>query len=87
MRTYIHKLRQKPDAHKKHFALTVAGGVTLIIFTIWISTFSVRFSAPVQAQNIQTGESPFSAIRSNFATGIEGVMDAMQGIKRAFGGR
>ena len=35
MRQYLATLHQKPDHHKKRFALLVSGSFTLLIFGIW----------------------------------------------------
>lgn len=36
MNSYIKSLPNKSRRHKKHFALAVSAGVTLLIFAIWL---------------------------------------------------
>ncbi len=43
MHPFIKKLRAKPETTRKQIAFAVSSVIMLGIFTIWISTFSMRF--------------------------------------------
>ena len=83
MRQYLATLHQRSDRHKKNFALAVAGGATLLMFSIW---FAVNFSQPTTvAQNnlpsvhtlVAQGQvqdiSPFAAVTANVAASWEAL--------------
>lgn len=37
MRRYIEELKKRPDHHRQRVALGVSGGITAIIFVLWVS--------------------------------------------------
>lgn len=70
MENYLEQLRQKPDHHKRYFALGVSGCFTAIIFLAW--TFAhFGGAATVVAENVpnqgREGQSPFESISNSVA--------------------
>jgi hypothetical protein len=78
MKKYLRTLHQRPDAHKKRFALLVAGVVTLLIFAVW--SF-VTFSQPttVADSGATAQENLASATEAN--AGVTPFQDILSGIK------
>jgi hypothetical protein len=80
MRKTIQNLRSKPEGTRKAIALFSSGAITLMIFFVWVTTFSFRqehgsiisridFKTPVQAMTSSTA-SVFDSLR-NKVSGVE----------------
>jgi hypothetical protein len=74
MRKYLATLHQRPDHHKRRFALLTSGVVTLSIFIIWslvrfgsMTSSNVADSQPNTAA-VATSITPLQAIGSSIAT-------------------
>lgn len=71
-RAHVHKLRQRPDHHKKAIAFTVAFTVTLIVFIFWYF-FSIprifREYQVIRDQNerLDIEENPFKEFQEKYS--------------------
>ena len=83
MRKYLATIHEKPEHHKKRFALMVSGGFTLIIFAIW-SLVNIGPSDRVVA-NDQNEISPFESLKASIGAAIQvlrsDVGDLKQGLE------
>ena len=76
MSQYLSNLKQKPDHHKRRFALMVSGIFTLAIFGLW-SLAHVGSLHPVVAEGQGTevsAPSPLSALWSGTATAFKAIV-------------
>jgi hypothetical protein len=74
---YLERLRAKSIREKQNFALLVSGGVTAIIFIIWISAFMMSFKETENQAAVGSNPSPFSEIKKQ-------VQDTIAGAKERF---
>ncbi len=88
MRKYLAALHQKPDHHKKRFALLASSTVTLFIFGVWsLATFGVSGGAADQAgvskDSAKVGGevSPLGSWRADLATGLEALKGNFRELK------
>jgi len=44
----LERLRKKPETHRRRIAFIISASIVGIIFLVWLSVLSVRFSASVQ---------------------------------------
>jgi hypothetical protein len=80
MRKYLATLHQKPEHHKKRFALLVSGTTTLFIFTIWcvakfgtFGTTSVIATTPSQKDTSIEAMSPIQSIRASASEALSAL--------------
>ena len=87
MRRYLATLHEKPDHHKKRFALLVSGGFTLILFIGWTV---VRFGAPglqiskapdVKIQNKTEEVTPIGTLKATVKDGWDSITSQFGEIK------
>ncbi|MEK7569638.1 MAG: hypothetical protein AAB500_01990 [Patescibacteria group bacterium] len=73
MRKIIHKLRQKPEEHRRslmHLAMIV---FAVILFAFWTWSFGGSISSPETASNIEEGLAPFSVLKTNIIDGYKSL--------------
>ncbi len=93
MKKYFATLHQKPERHKKRFALLVSGTTTLLIFALWcLVTFGVKgtlaqdFSTNSQtnrSQDLEVG--PLESLRQGLASSVEGWSQILETMKTGLG--
>lgn len=83
MRNYIENLKERPDHHKRRFALLVSGTFTLAIFAIWtLTTFSPNESVVATENKVKVEErGPLSSLTSSFATVFQAVKGDINTLK------
>lgn len=90
MKKYLNNLYNKPDHHKKRFALLASGTITLIIFGFWSLTVFPQTAQEQIAQ--ETTESvavkevsPFESIGMNLASSLEALKNSLEELKNGIG--
>jgi len=78
MRKYLAELHTKPAHHKKRFAFLVSGGVTLVMFSIWMLATFGNGGTLAQEEKSQNEVSPLESI-------MAGVGESFEGIRGSFG--
>ena len=83
MRKYLSTLHQRPDHHKRRFALLTSGAITLFIFTVWSFVNFGTLGTESQAVALsETNEvSPFQSLRESLASSFEAFRDTAVEIK------
>jgi hypothetical protein len=87
MKKYLASLKDKPEPHKKRFALLVSGSATLVIFAIWtMVTFGGGTMDESKKANAQVTKevSPFASLREGLAASFAGLSEALGGAKATF---
>lgn len=83
MRKFLAQLHQKPDHHKKQFALLTSATVTLFIFGIWsITTFGVHQEVIAKEKTEEVG--PLQSLRANVISSFGAMGDSFSQIKSSF---
>jgi len=94
MKKYLSTIHQRSPAHKRHFALVVSGGITLIIFGLW-SLVVFGNKNPILAENPSSGvvvsttidnsnvSSPFDDISSGVASVFEAIKNQFFQVKQS----
>ncbi|MCR4311461.1 MAG: hypothetical protein NUV54_02765 [Candidatus Taylorbacteria bacterium] len=62
---YLEQLRNRPYGERKKVAVLGASIVTGVIVLVWISTFSVRSSKPIDTVALQEELRPFQEIKES----------------------
>lgn len=81
MYKYLDKVRQKPDHHKKRFALMVSSTVTMAIFAVWsFVMFGVPSTGSVLADRStervsEEEHSPFESLRANTLSAFSSIKE------------
>ena len=70
IKKYLTTLHERPHAHRKRFALAVAGGFTLIVFAIWSS---VTFTQKPEVAKVTTGPVDLAATSQPSTSGLANV--------------
>jgi len=82
MRQYLATLHQRPDHHKKRFALLVSGSFTLLIFGIW---FLVRTGGESVVAKDSKEVTPFGSFQASVGAALKvlkgNVGDVEQGLE------
>lgn len=81
MKRFIKKLKEKPDHHKNMIAFGTSGAVTLVIFTLWIYTFSFQVDREIVAKKKIDFYSPFETISETTASVFSAFKKQIGGIK------
>ncbi len=89
MKRYFAELHQKPDHHKKRFALLASGSVTLFIFGVWsLATFGMSGGeiigsshSPTPPVTVENEVSPFQSLRMSLASAMEALQGSFQELK------
>ena len=80
-------MHERPERHKKRFALVVSGVFTLLIFTFWsMATFGVGDTISLQeveAERAHQETSPFESLYSSAVSGFEDILSNVSLIKGA----
>ncbi|MBX4188999.1 hypothetical protein KW785_00175 [Candidatus Parcubacteria bacterium] len=86
MRKYIETMKERPHSHKRAFALSVSGAVTLMIFAIWSFVHFGQTSVVAtqedqnnlaavvgagEAVNVPDGVTPFENLKSGVESSFE----------------
>lgn len=69
---WLDNLRQKSDKQKNIIALSTAFSITVLIFTVWLSTLSPRFNT-TEEDVVVKRSSPLRDINENLAAAFETV--------------
>lgn len=80
MDSYIERLRNKPDHHKRRIAMGLATFFTSLIFVVWLSVLLPQGSQTNVATNTgkkANADTPFSTLKS-------GVAQVYQAVKTSF---
>jgi len=93
MKRYLQTIHQRSEAHKKRFALVVAGSITVIIFLIW--SFVSFNNATTVASTDNTNDNNLAAVDTStsadqtavtpFEDLMSGISSAIDGLKQSFG--
>lgn len=90
MGKYLDTLHQKPDHHKKRFALLASATITLFIFGIWsMVTFGVNGGILARIKNTSTAPektakieiSPLQSLRMNLSSSWEAFVTSFNELK------
>ncbi len=81
----LDKLRQKPEGSRFRIAITVAGLLTAVIFVLWFSVLSVRFtdSGTLGSADSSKVASPISAFGSNIGQFFFTISDAFKEFRQS----
>ena len=96
MKKYLSTLHKRSPAHKKHFALVVSGGATLIIFGIWsmvvfgnsnavVANQTSNDSNTVVATDNTNAVSPFDDVKGGVANSIDAIKQQFNQITQTVG--
>jgi hypothetical protein len=80
MKNILHKLHEKPEHHKNSVAFAVSFFVTLVIFGIWASALSTKFSdissvAKETEKQLEDGITPLATVKDSFDEASQGLKD------------
>ena len=87
---YLDTLHQKPDHHKKRFALLASATITLFIFEIWsMVTFGINGGILARNKNTSTVPeevakieiSPLQSLRMNLSSSLEAFITSFNELK------
>ena len=85
MRQYLATLHKPSPQHKKHFALGVSGGVTLVIFALWsvvnFGSNGTIAKSGVEVERAHPEVSPLESLRTNVASSFQGIIESFSGLK------
>ncbi|MFZ2484743.1 MAG: hypothetical protein WAX80_00500 [Minisyncoccia bacterium] len=86
MRKYLATLYQRPDHHKKQFALLASSTITLFIFGIWsLTTFGIRSTSESTVAVVEVEKqdevSPLQPLRDNLASGLDALRSSFGELK------
>src|SRR5579864_3578030 len=71
MLSYIEKIREKPDHHKRRIVALTSGLITAIITLFWIGSFFVP--GQLSTTTAENGTSPLSIIRNNLGSAYDSL--------------
>lgn len=93
--SFLHNLRQKPEHHRKRFALLASTTVTLFIFGFWsLATFGANGLvlpngeanvATVSSAGQESEVSPFGSLRMNMAGAFLSLQQSVVELKNLLG--
>ena len=74
---YFNKLVSKPDSYKKKYAFWVSLGVTVIIFTFWITSFDAKtfMNRPVLSESTTKTQTPAESLVAGVGTLFSDIKD------------
>jgi hypothetical protein len=78
MENYLEQMRQRPEHHKKYFALGVSGCFTAIIFLVWVFA-NFGGAATVVAENVPDKQSQGASPFENISNSVANAWSAMRG--------
>ncbi len=80
MSNFIARMNQRSESKRRMFALVSSGLITMVIFTIWVSTFgsssSEKMASTETKENIFT---PLKTLKQSVASAFSGFQNAVQG--------
>lgn len=84
MTNLLHKLHQKPDHHKKAFALSASFIITLMILGIWVSALPSKFNtvdsvAKETQKNLESGITPLATVKASFDEAKKSIDELKKG--------
>ena len=77
----IEYLQKKPDHHKQTIVLVSSLGITLVIFTIWLSFISVEYATIDVPKEVANSKSPLVVIKENVANVYNSIKSDLGRIK------
>ncbi len=85
MLRYVEKIQDKPEHIRRMILFVSVGLIMIIIVTVWLSTFSMRFSSKSgnEKESLKT-ISPFSVVGSNTADFYDNLKNKISDIKVQF---
>lgn len=84
MSQFVQHLLRKPQSVRRRYSLAIAGIITVLIFTVWISTLETQISENNIARDTTEEQSPFAAIRGNFGAAFEGLRQKISEFQAGF---
>lgn len=87
MAHFIERLREKPEAYRRRFALISTSLVTAVIGIVWLTTisFGIGSGAPAVATSEDaTAPSPLSAAESGLGSAYQGLKDQFNSFKSQY---
>lgn len=87
MRHYLTNLREKPHHPKKNFAFAVSGGISLLIFAIWLSVNFGLASETGSQPVVDTHEvGPIEALVESLGSSVMSIKDGLSNLTQVISG-
>ncbi|MFA6295541.1 MAG: hypothetical protein WC666_03945 [Candidatus Paceibacterota bacterium] len=84
LESYIGSLREKPEHIRKRYAFWTSFGITMVIFTFWLSSFSV-FSGATQtavAEAVSDVNTPAQSLTASVGSFFTDIKDLIFGPRK-----
>lgn len=80
MERFIHRLKQRPEHHRRHITFAVSSGVTALIFILWVTVVvpqtiksETLVVVPEKSSPVSSANTPLGTIRTSAAATWEGL--------------
>ncbi len=83
---FIEQLQKRPEAERRTIALSLAGGITAVIFILWLMGTTLYSSPPATEVTTEPEQGPFAALGEGLSSFWDDTASAVHALRQKIGG-